>query len=509
MLNEQDKKLLAEKGITEQQFNQQLADLRAGFPYLDLEAAASIENKGITVPTPALRKAYLQAWDNYVADKAHRVVKFVPASGAASRMFKDLYAFLDGDSENPDTNFLKEFFDQLATAPFLNDLDAVLQDLHGKTSKDLVAEGDYKSVIAALLGTRGLNYGHLPKGLLKFHRYATGARTPFEEHLVEGALYAKDAEGKVQLHFTVSPEHRMLFENLAKQAGEVLGAQFDAHYVIDFSEQKSSTDTVAANADGTPFRNADGSLLFRPGGHGALIENLNDIEADIIFVKTIDNVAPDRLKEVTVENKKLLAGLLVSLQAKVFEFLDELDEGNVAQERLEQMLKFLVEDLHCQSDAAHGLEGLELIDYLYTRFNRPIRVCGMVRNVGEPGGGPFLVYNGDGSISLQILESSQIDMDDVEKKQLFEQGTHFNPVDLVCGVCDYNGDKFHLPDFVDPSTGFISHKSKDGKELLALELPGLWNGGMSDWNTVFVEVPLATFNPVKTVNDLYRPQHQA
>ena len=278
---------------------------------------------------------------------------------------------------------------------------------------------------------------------------------------------------------------------------------------ITFSEQKPSTDTVAANPDGTPFRNADGSLLFRPGGHGALIENLNDIDADILFVKTVDNVCPDHLKADTVTYKKVLAGLLVTLQARAFAYLEELDMGNVSEERLREMLQFVEQDLHCHSDAAQALDGLELLDYLYCRLNRPMRVCGMVRNVGEPGGGPFLAHNPDGSVSLQILESSQIDMSDPAKKALFEKGTHFNPVDLVCGLRDYNGEKFNLPDFVDPATGFISKKSKDGRELLALELPGLWNGAMSDWNTVFVEVPLTTFNPVKTVNDLFRPQHQA
>lgn len=509
MLNEQDYKLLAAKGITEQQLNQQLADLRAGFPFLELSAAASLENGGIYAPTPEVRKAYLRAWQDYVSNVEHEVVKFVPASGAASRMFKDLYAFLDGESDIPDTDFAKIFFQNLPHAAFLQDLDCKLEELHGKSSAQLVEEGDFKSVVAGLLGTRGLNYGRLPKGLLKFHRYESeSSRTPFEEHLVEGALYAKNTEGRVQLHFTVSPEHRSLFETLASTASKKFGELYKAQYEISFSEQKSSTDTIAANADGTPFRNADGSLLFRPGGHGALIENLNDIDADVIFVKTIDNVSPDSLKAQTVENKQLLAGLLVSLQARTFAYLEELEDGNVSEERMQEMLHFLENDLHCQSDTAAELEGLELLDYLYTRLNRPIRVCGMVRNVGEPGGGPFIVYNADGSISLQILESSQIDMSDPDKKRLFEEGTHFNPVDLVCGVRDFVGKKFYLPDFVDPNTGFISHKSKDGKELLALELPGLWNGAMSDWNTVFVEVPLATFNPVKTVNDLFRSEHQ-
>ena len=508
MLTPQDRELLDRKGISEEQFNRQLADLKHGFPFLELEAAASVDNGGIYVPSETERDLYLAAWERYLNEGDHKVVKFVPASGAASRMFKDLFAFLDGTSNTPTDAFTQTFSEDLPHAPFLGALDAALVKLHGKDSAALVAEGEYKKVVAGLLLPEGLNYGRLPKGLLQFHRYADGARTSFEEHLVEGVKYAC-ADRHVRLHFTVSPEHRALFKALAEKCAPRFVQNEGVQLDITFSEQKPSTDTVAANPDGTPFRNADGSLLFRPGGHGALIENLNDLDADVVFVKTVDNVCPDRLKADTVTYKQVLAGLLVSLQARAFAYLEELEAGDVSEERLHEVLQFVEKDLHCHSDAAEALEGLELLDYLYCRLNRPMRVCGMVRNVGEPGGGPFLAYNPDGSVSLQILESSQIDMNDPSKKALFEQGTHFNPVDLVCGLRDFNGEKFHLPDFVDPATGFISRKSKDGKELLALELPGLWNGAMSDWNTVFVEVPLSTFNPVKTVNDLFRPQHQA
>ena len=508
MLTEQDKALLAKKGISEEKLNEQLASFAAGFPFLQLKGAASVANHGIYVPTAEEQEAYLAAWDEYAADPENRVVKFVPASGAASRMFKDMFAFLDADYDVPTTDFEKKFFDRLPDAAFLADLNERLMAKHGKDAATLVGEGQYKAVVAGMLGADGLNYGKLPKGLLKFHRYEEGARTPFEEHLVEGALYAKDNNGSVHVHFTVSPEHRPLFEALAAEKSKVYAEKYHAVYDISFSEQKPSTDTVAANADNTPFRNADGSLLFRPGGHGALIENLNDIDADIVFIKNIDNVVPDRLKGDTVTYKKLLAGVLVTLQRKAFSYLEELEGGNVSDARLKEMLAFVENALRCHSDAAEGLEGLELLDYLYCKLNRPMRVCGMVRNVGEPGGGPFLAYNPDGTVSLQVLESSQIDMSDPEKKAMFENGTHFNPVDLVCAIRNFNGIKFSLPDYVDPATGFISHKSKDGKELKALELPGLWNGAMSDWNTVFVEVPLSTFNPVKTVNDLYREQHQ-
>ncbi len=502
-----DKALLQKKGISEEKLAAQLAAFAKGFPYLELDGAASV-GKGILVPRKEEETAFIAAWDEYTADAQHQVVKFVPASGAASRMFKDIFAFVDAPYDAPKTDFEKKYFERIDDAAFFEDLNAACQQLHGKGVHALLGEGKYKAVAAAMLGKDGLNYGSLPKGLLKFHRYEDGARTPLEEHLVEGAGYGKSGNGTVRVHFTVSPEHRPLFEALVQEKAAQYEQQFGVKYDISFSEQKSSTDTVAANADNTPFRNADGSLLFRPGGHGALIENLNDIDADVVFVKNIDNVVPDRLKEETFINKKLLAGILVELQAQAFGYLHKLDSGDYTKADLIEMQQFLLKKLCCKAPEGFEAEGDALAKYLHSKFNRPIRVCGMVRNVGEPGGGPFLAYNPDGTVSLQILESSQIDMSDPEKKAMFEKGTHFNPVDLVCGLKDYKGNRFNLPQYVDPATGFISHKSKDGKELKALELPGLWNGAMSDWNTIFVQVPLSTFNPVKTVNDLYREQHQ-
>ncbi|HEY9551620.1 MAG TPA: DUF4301 family protein, partial [Prevotella sp.] len=284
--------------------------------------------------------------------------------------------------------------------------------------------------------------------------------------------------------------------------------KFNVTYHVSFSEQKPSTDTVAANADNTPFRNEDGTLLSRPGGHGALIENLNEIEADVVFIKNIDNVVPDRLKTDTVTYKQLLAGMLVSLQQKAFEYLNVLESGRYDHAKLEEIACFLQQDLCCRRDDIKELEDAELVNYLQGKLNRPMRVCGVVKNVGEPGGGPFLTCNQDGTVSLQILESSQIDKKNPEYLKMFVEGTHFNPVDLVCAIRNYKGEPFDLPAYVDKATGFISSKSKDGRDLKALELPGLWNGAMSNWNTVFVEVPLTTFDPVKTVNDLLREQHQ-
>ena len=505
-MTEKDKALLQQKGITEEQFREQLQCFVHGFPYLRLSAAASVE-KGITVLSDAEQQAALAAWDAYTAG-GHAIVKFVPASGAASRMFKNLYAFLDATYDEPTTDFEKTFFANLPAAAYHADLDAACQRLHGAGVGELLAARRFKDIVSALLGKDGLNYGHLPKGLLKFHTYPDGARTPLEEHLVEGALYARRHDGTVSVHFTVSPEHRALFEQLVARVVPAYEQQFGVKYDVTFSEQKPSTDTVAANPDNTPFRQADGSLLFRPGGHGALIENLNELPADVVFIKNIDNVVPDRLKDETVRYKKLLAGVLVSLQEQAFAYLRKLDSGCYTVEELLEMLQFVQKKFCCKNPETKTLEDTELAIYLRRKLNRPVRVCGMVRNVGEPGGGPFLAYNADGTISPQILESSQIDMADPEKKAMFEQGTHFNPVDLVCGLRNYRGEAFHLPDYVDKATGFISHKSKDGRELKALELPGLWNGAMSDWNTVFVEVPLATFNPVKTVNDLFREQHR-
>lgn len=505
MLSQEDLKQIAEKGITEDQIKTQLEEFKTGFPFLKLEAAASI-GRGILALDKAKCSEYESAWQEY-KETGKRIVKFVPASGAASRMFKDLFAFLDASYSTPQTDFEKKFFDGIEKFAFHDALDETCVRNTGKGIKSLMAEGDFKAVVANLLKPEGLNYGQLPKGLLLFHKYADGARTPMEEHLVEGALYAA-SKGKACVHFTVSHEHMPLFKQMVADKADKYKEKFNVNYDISFSEQKPSTDTIAANPDNTPFRTDDGRLLFRPGGHGALIENLNEIDADVIFIKNIDNVVPDRLKGDTVDYKQVIAGVLVTLQKKVFAYLSLLGTGNYTHEQLEEIIRFVQHDLCCRKADIKHLEDAELVIYLKEKLNRPIRVCGVVKNVGEPGGGPFLTYNQDGTVSLQILESSQIDKSNKEYMEMFANGTHFNPVDLVCAVKNHKGEPFDLPKYVDKSTGFISNKSKNGKELKALELPGLWNGAMSDWNTVFVEVPLSTFNPVKTVNDLLREQHQ-
>lgn len=504
IISKADKALLDKKGISAEQLTEQLRTFKIGFPYLKIEAAATPQ-RGVLCPVADDVAEYINKWSDFCA-RGHKVLKFVPASGAASRMFKDLFAFLSADYAVPTTDFEKKFFANIEDFAFFEELDTICKKNHSLGVRQLIENGNYKEVVFNLLDFTGMNYGALPKGLLKFHKYSDEVRTALEEHLVEGALYAV-ADGKVNLHFTVSTDHRSMFETLVAERKSFFEKKYNVHYDITFSEQKQCTDTVAADANNEPFRE-NGALVFRPGGHGALIENLNDIDADVIFIKNIDNVVPDRLKDKTVTYKKLLAGILVSLQEKAFEYLRLIDSGKYTHEQVEDMIRFVQQRLLCRHEEIKHMEDCELVLYLRKKLNRPMRVCGMVKNVGEPGGGPFFAYNPDGSVSLQILESSQIDMNNAEAKAMFENGTHFNPVDLVCAVKNYRGEKFDLPAYVDKNTGFISHKSKNGRELKAMELPGLWNGAMSDWSTVFVEVPLITFNPVKTVNDLLRDVHQ-
>lgn len=505
MLTQSDLNQISQRGISEEKVMSQLLQFKKGFPYLKLEAAASIGNGILSLDDTARQRA-VDAWEEY---KAHgkQIVKFVPASGAASRMFKDLFAFLTGSNDKPTTEFEHTFFDELTHFAFYNTLNAQCEKNNAKTIERLEDEGEYKEIVSNLLESKGLNYGQLPKGLLLFHNYNDAPRTPMEEHLVEAALYAA-SNNEANVHFTVSNEHIHLFQSKVEECKAKYETKYGIKINVSFSVQKPSTDTIAVNPDNTPFRNDNGTPLFRPGGHGALIENLNDINADVIFIKNIDNVVPDRIKDSTVLYKKILAGVLVENQEKAFEYLNLLDTGNYNHEDLENIIHFVQRVLCCRRKDLKELEDADLVSYLRSKLNRPMRVCGVVKNVGEPGGGPFLAYNPDGTVSPQILESSQIDKSNPEYVKMFTDGTHFNPVDLVCAVRNYKGEHFDLPAYVDLNTGFISNKSKNGRELKALELPGLWNGAMSNWNTIFVEVPLETFNPVKTVNDLLRPQHQ-
>lgn len=466
MFTQQDLEVLAKKGISVEKVESQLASFAKGFPFLNLKSAASVEFGIVTIDDDAATY-YQDLWTKYLAANK-QILKFVPASGAASRMFKNVFEFVDADYDVPTNDFEKKFFGQIHDFAFFDQLNEVCVKNNGKDIDSLIAEGNYKAVAKNMLSQEGLNYGQLPKGLLTFHRSSDSVRKAFEEHLVEGALYAANGEGNVNLHFTVSPEHIEFFKALTAEKLSYYEKKFGVKYSISFSVQKSSTDTIAAAMDNTPFRDDKGNLLFRPGGHGALIENLNELEADVIFVKNIDNVVPDKLKPITVKYKQIIGGVLVSLQQKIFSYLQILEGGKYSHEQLMDMLYFLQNKLFIKNPETKLLDDSELAIYIKNKLNRPLRVCGMVKNVGEPGGGPFIAQSPDGTFQSQILESSQIDMNNPESVAMFKQGSHFNPVDLVCAVRDKNGKAFDLLKHVDPMTGFISFKSKSLKFLTAL-----------------------------------------
>ncbi|MGQ7869495.1 DUF4301 family protein [Sunxiuqinia sp. sy24] len=508
MFSAEDLVFIDERGSDLTTVKEQVKNFEQGFPYLEIIQAATV-GQGII----QLKEEHAQEFINFFEQKREKgisLLKFVPASGAASRMFKSLYnakAKLENGELEEDVLQEKEvqtFFDKLEKFAFYADL----KKLADKPLEELSA----LDVLNLVLTEKGLNYGNLPKGLLQFHQYKDDSRSSFEEHCAEGALYAKDREGKVQMHFTVSPEHKQAFETHLKAIKDKYEKKLDVSYKISFSQQKPATDTIAVDLNNKPFRNGDNSLLFRPGGHGALIDNLNDLDADLIFIKNIDNVVPDYLKAETIKYKKALAGLLLNYQKRIFSYQRVLDERHYTaldSKFYSEASAFLENVLNVKPPTnQYYSEKEELYHYLKSKFNRPIRVCGMVKNEGEPGGGPFWARNADGSISLQVVESSQIDEKNESQANIVNQTTHFNPVDLICGTKNYLGEPFDLLLLRDPKTGFISYKSKDGKELKAQELPGLWNGAMADWNTLFVEVPILTFNPVKTVNDLLRKEHQ-
>jgi hypothetical protein len=514
MFTKDDLKQLQSRGSDPKVVETQIDNFRRGFPYINLDRPA-IVGDGIKAFNQRDAKKLSYSYDSN--SKRYEVLKFVPASGAASRMFKHLYEFMQSYSgsgedikqlqNSPNLKLVRDFFDRIKDFAFYDKLSKVLSN-DDYDINELLEKKEYKIIINYLLNPVGLNYANLPKGLLVFHSYPEGARMSIEEHMVEAANYCKDKEKRAAIHFTVSPEHADMFLDEINKVKEKYEDLFDVTYELTFSLQKSSTDTIAVDMNNKPMREANGTLMFRPGGHGALIENLNDRESEIVFIKNIDNIVPDSMKPDTYLYKKVLGGYLFELQDMVFEHLETLD-GKPDDEDMRTILRFIKSKLGFVIDPEFiNMAREDKIEYLHNKLNRPIKVCGMVKNEGEPGGGPFWVKEPNGEISLQIVESSQIDMDDPHQMEILGKSTHFNPVDLVCGVRDYKGKVFDLRQFVDPATGFISIKSKDGKEMKAQELPGLWNGAMADWLTVFVEIPISTFNPVKTVNDLLRKEHQ-
>jgi len=452
-----------------------------------------------------------------------RFTKFVPASGAASRMFRELLLFVDGDKKinfaeiedlisagNKDATALKACLNSIQKFAFREDLASSIKKLKSSLD-DCLKKEDHLTLLRAILKDEGLGYSQLPKGLIKFHFYEDGARTAFEEHLVEAALTVKDKSGNCRLHFTVSPEHQSKFLELLSEKQGFYEKKWQAKFIVEFSLQKLSTDMLALGLDKNPFHDENGHLLLRPGGHGALIENLNDLKADIIFVKNIDNVQPDNSKPLGIKYKKLLSGYLLRVQKELFSHLRKLHSNELSDAFLEEALLFArkslcvaIPDAKWATLSSHQARR----DFLIRKLDRPLRVCGVVKNTGEPGGGPFWVAGDDGVSNLQIVEGAQIDNSAPTQSKIFYTSTHFNPVDLVCAVRNFRGQVFDLRKYVDPSAVILTHKSYQGRDLIACERPGLWNGSMSDWITLFVEVPEETFTPVKTLNDLLRPCHQ-
>ena len=477
MFSREDLQQIESHGLTLSQVEQQIENFRHGFPYLKIVRAASAGD-GVQVLSEEEVASAVERYEKLSEEL--RVVKFVPASGAATRMFKELFEYINEDKRTAGIDKLLDNIEKFAFWPELSEY--VMPD---SPDEEIVEE----------IVVGGLGYGSKPKGLVTFHAYEDGARKAVEEHLVEGAMYARCGD-EVYIHFTVSEEHKSGFWDVLAHTQPIYEERYGVKYNISFSVQKPSTDTIAVNPDNTPFRTDEGNLLFRPAGHGALIENLNDIEADIIFVKNIDNVTTDARRGDTIKYKKALAGVLLELQDQAFEYLKVLEVGGG---EIETIAEFVEKKLCVKLPENYNSQILKQV------LDRPIRVCGVVRNQGEPGGGPFWVDQGGGIESLQIAESSQIAPEDMH---LMKSATHFNPVDLVCGVMDSRERKFDLTKYTDPATGFISSKSSGGRELRAQELPGLWNGAMANWNTVLVEVPITTFSPVKVVQDLLRPEHQ-
>jgi len=484
----QDLKFIQDSGRSAEEILKQFHYFETGFPFVQLVRPATLGD-GIHKIEDQEMLALLEQFS--LMTEYYRIAKFVPASGAASRMFKDLYPYLDTTTA-PLKSKIAHFMNSLSECAFFHDLEQVMMR-DGYQLKEMVIREDYALILEYLLTEKGLNYGNLPKALLKFHTYGDETRTALEEHLVEAARYAQNNDHSCFLHFTVSPAHQQEFE---KRVSEVLPAfeqKFSVKYHISFSVQHPSTDTLAAEMDNRPFYDDKGSLLFRPGGHGALIYNLNQLKFDVIFIKNIDNVKPEDKLEETIIYKKILAAYLMQVQTQIHHFLKKNEQGVVTSAEKEEMIQFVEKTLQLKEITSQNLVSV---------LNRPIRVCGMVKNQGEPGGGPFWVKNSRGEESLQIVESAQIDMENSKQKVVFEKSTHFNPVDLVCSFKDFRGNYFNLHDYVDPDAGFISYKSYGNRKLKAMELPGLWNGAMSNWITLFIEVPLITFNPVKTVFDL-------
>ena len=502
------------KGLTVEKVLKQIEIFKTGLPNINLESAA-ILGHGILSFSEEEKKDYLTYYEK--KKEGLDILKFVPASGAATRMFKFLFTFLENYNPKKDSingyinkhkaNELFVFGVGLEKLPFYN---IVINEVKKSVPEFDTLSADLKALefIKTMLNKERLNYSFSPKGLLPFHKYKDHIATAFEEHLFEAVLYAT-SNNIACIHFTISEIYKDIFNAEFKRIQAIVEHKTKTKFEITYSYQKEETDTIAVTTKNVPVEDVDGTFYFRPSGHGALLANLNDFNTDVIFIKNIDNVVVYKYEKEVAKYKKVLAGVLLKVQSQSFSYLKELEEEHLSEDKLIEIARFLRKKLNVIISAEFEKYSSKYqIEYLRNKLNRPIRVCGMVRNEGEPGGGPFWIKDESGTISLQIVESAQVDKKNKHQKNILKNATHFNPVDLVCGIKDYKGEKFNLFKYVDSKTAFITMKTKTGKDIKALESPGLWNGSMANWNTIFVETPLVTFNPVKTVIDLLKAEHQ-
>lgn len=509
-----DLKQIEKKGLTVQKVDSQIQLFKKGVPYINLSSAATLKH-GVTKVSKESKSYYINFFDSKRHDIS--ILKFVPASGAATRMFKTLFNF--SKAYNPEYETINSYINKnkekelsiflvgFEKLPFYKVIAEKVESLYPNYNT-LPYNNQVHLFVKTMLDEEQLNYGFFPKGLLPFHKYKDHIATAFEEHFFEAALYAS-SNNQAHLHFTISEKHKAIFENEFMRIKEIVERKTNTKFYISFSYQKESTDTISVTPQNEPFRDDHNNLFFRPSGHGALLQNLNEMDAEVIFIKNIDNVVVSKFEKEVADYKKMLAGILLETQSQAFKYLELLDKGSLTEEDLIVIAQFVSQKMSVSiSTEFEKYSNTYQIAYLIDKLNRPIRVCGMVKNEGEPGGGPFWVKDQSGQISLQIVESAQIDKKNNHQKDILKGATHFNPVDLVCGIRNYKGEKFDLNKFVDHKTAFITMKTKVGKDIKALELPGLWNGSMANWNTIFVEVPLITFNPVKAVTDLLKISHQ-
>ncbi|OEK09302.1 NAD metabolism ATPase/kinase [Flavivirga aquatica] len=513
MFLEKDQEQIEDIGLTINKVNAQITTIKSGMTYSNLVEAATIGNGILKIKNNKSQDYFIDLFEQ--KRNSINMVKFVPASGAATRMFKFLFKFLD-EYNRSDLRFdayLKRnktlwiFVSGLEKFPFYRDVLSQVKKAVPNYS-ELPYDEKHREFIKTMLCEEHLNYSNYPKGLLPFHDYETHVSTAFEEHLFEAALYAS-ANSKADLHFTVSEKHKQQFDETLEEIIKRVQEKTKMEFNISFSFQKESTNTIALKADNDLYRNGNDALLFRPAGHGALLENLNELDYDLVFIKNIDNIVVYKRNKKVSDYKKMLAGVLLEIQEQAFKFLNKLDGNSVLEEEIIEIALFLSNKMNVEiDDRFDDFNIREKRDYLYKKLNRPIRVCGMVKNEGEPGGGPFWVKDKNGNISLQIVEFAQIDIDNEQQNKIVQNATHFNPTDLVCAIKNYRGEKFDLRKFVDDKAAFITMKTQNGTDIKALELPGLWNGSMAYWNSIFIEIPLSTFNPVKNVNDLLKLAHQ-